>query len=74
MQKKVKIKVLFVLCFKLPADYSLGMFKKTWLVYNQKHATFYLSENSFIRKGAFVSPLNQLGLPWNTAIVFQCAI
>lgn len=63
MQKKVKIKALFVLYFKLPADYSLGMLKKTWLVYNQKYATLYLSENSLIGKSAFVSPLNLLGLP-----------
>lgn len=60
MQKKVKIKVLLVLYFKLPRDYSLGMFKKTWLVYSQKYATLHLSENSFIGKGAFVSPLAYL--------------
>lgn len=60
MQKKVNIKALLVLYFKLSADYSLSMFKKTWLVFNQKYATLHLSENSFIGKGAFVSPLAHL--------------
>lgn len=62
-RKKVKIKALFVSYFKLSAAYFLCMFEKTWLVYNQKYATLYFSENSLIEKGAFVSPLDLLGLP-----------
>lgn len=63
MQKNVKIEALFVLYFKLSADYSLEMFKKTWLVCIPKYATLYISENSLRGNSAFVSPLNLLGLP-----------
>lgn len=53
------MKMLLVLHFTLSADDSLGVLRKNWFAYNLKYVTLYLSENSFLGKGGFVSPLNQ---------------